>query len=433
MQFQEYNQNKLRGVCATNDDQRLFNLHISTNYIGEKNDLVTEATALVYSHALLAGCGSYTREQFLDEINKLGATIKTSAQNGIFTLSLSCLDTQSAKLKSLAITMLHKPVFLQNEIKRIKRQICNELIESEEDAKLRSIQSFENALYGSSDYRYNFATNDLIDAINKITKRQLETFHQATLRHAWIFTCTCKTSLEKDTVLFIRKTQAPFISSKEPDNDESKYFIPTAKVVTKNTVLLHSIPSKQNIEINIGAAVPFTQNDDEYYAFLFGLAVLGKWGGFSGRLMSIVREKEGLTYGIYAKTDTITRYNPGHWHITTFFSPEKVMQGIASTLREIDRIQASGITQEEFDRFTVILKTQEILLQDSVLRTMQKIHALQVSGFTYEQIKQRTERMNTVSKDEVNQALHKYLDTSRLVIAAAGPVLLKKKELLSLK
>ena len=201
---------------------------------------------------------------------------------------------------------------------------------------------------------------------------------------------------------------------------------------SQQKILLSNIPSKQNIEFAIGTSLPMTLHHPDYLPFVFGLNVLGKWGGFNGRLMSTVREKEGLTYGIYAKTEGVSGTEQGHYRIMTFFAPEKAVQGLTSTIREIKKIQKTGITPKEYQRFQVILQTQETLLHDSLQRSIDHFHGYLCADFSIEEMHAYQEKLRTVSKNEINHALKTYLHPEALTISGAGPVQKVRKDLLSI-
>jgi zinc protease len=117
----------------------------------------------------------------------------------------------------------------------------------------------------------------------------------------------------------------------------------------------------------------------------------------------------------------------------TFFAPDKVMQGISSTLREIDVIRKTGITESEYVRFKNIIKTSEALLQDSIASTVSYFHGSQQKGLSLEEIGNYRKEMLDVTIDDVNAALKKYLDPESLIIAAAGPITKNAKELKALE
>ncbi len=416
----------MRGIRITRPKERAFHCIISLDtYTGEKNSN-EEAVGLSYAKALLSGCDGYSRETFLDAVNLLGATISVSVDRGIITISLTSTDTNMMKLLTLAEAMLVSPTFAQSEVKRIANLLGNELQEEKEDAKTQSLYMLINNIYGERDRRHVSQTDEISKKVARVTKKDLQAFHKKATQSAWIFTLTCATEHEEKVLKRLFKLRSQFKERAETKTAQHVQKLSKAKID------LLSIPSKQNIEINIGGLLPLYANQKEYYAFLFGLSVLGKWGGFAGRLMSTVREKEGLTYGIYARVETAGVSEYGYWRIMTFFAPDKVLQGITSTRREIDTIRNGGITKSEYDRFKTIIKTSETLLRDSLLRTAADMHAGQVKGFRYADIESQRRNMLNVTVSEVNAALKKYLDPDRTVITAAGPTAAKAKELKAL-
>lgn len=426
MHLTEINEKRNRGILICREPEAIFSAHISVHFQDMVKSVHTDAVAMVYEDALLSGCGAYSRQEFTDAVSLLGAQIDITISQGVFTCSLQSLNTQREQLLSLVSTMFLKPTFASAEIKRITALQTSQLQEEKEDAKVQSVQKFFDALYIKKDHRYQYTENALIAVLPTITQKDLRDFHTAILGRAWTYTILSNNAAAQKTVEKITDIQKNF-----------RYIanipvIPLHKNVTRTEVKTTAIPSRQNIELAIGSTIPLTFADTDYFAFLFGLQVLGKWGGFAGRLMSIIREKEGLTYGIYARTENISAANMGNWRIMTFFAPEKVMQGITSTLREIKKIAQKGITDSEFIRFKTILKTKEILLQDSAAATAQNIHSLQLAGLTLSQIKVYKKNLLLISKKQVNQALKKYLDVTKLVISAAGPTKSKEKELKAL-
>jgi zinc protease len=427
MHFTEFEQKNIRGISLSKDKERAFHCMISIDTHKADKDAVLEATGHIYAKALLAGCKGYTREAFLNAINLLGATISVNIDNSIVTISLTSIDTHRDKLLSLAAAMLETPTFDPKEISRIKELQENELHEEKEDAKSQSLYTFIDALYGPTDRRFMTKTDELIKVIPKVERRDISKFHERTMSGKWVVTVTTDTENSDKVVKKLQKLRATFKDTKDVEALHS------IKAFSQRKVELVSIPSKQNIELSIGGALPLTLTSEDYHAFVFGLNVLGKWGGFAGRLMSTVREKEGLTYGIYARVETASLVEQGYWRIMTFFAPDKALQGLNSTIFQTKLICEKGITQLEFERFKTIIATGQALLNDSVIRMVGDTHAYQVKGFTLQGMKDFKKNMFNVSKEEVDAALQKYLDLSTLVIAAAGPVHAHSKELKALR
>ena len=95
-----------------------------------------------------------------------------------------------------------------------------------------------------------------------------------------------------------------------------------------------ALKDKTSISVLLGQATGLRYQDADTVALRVGTAILGS--GFTGRLMSTVRDKEGLTYGIGAGVSEDT-FVDGAWSINAAFAPALVEKGIVSTRRELEK------------------------------------------------------------------------------------------------
>ncbi|MFZ2252902.1 MAG: insulinase family protein [Minisyncoccia bacterium] len=405
------------------NDERLATLALSIP-LQESHTAFTEALILIYGEALSAGAGTLTRDQFLDAESKLGSQIHINGDSKHIHITLSSLDTSLLPTLALLELMLMKPTFAQSEIKRIKELLINSLILSKEDARSRAYEGFVNALTSVEDKRYMFSIDTLIENIKKITTKDLKKFHSTLWHSKWIFTAAGSRASTQKISSNLKKLRG----TAEKKADTTSSAIPF-KNQTKRTIVLLDIPHKQNIEFSIGNTLLLRQNDPEYAAFVFGMSVLALYGGFSGRLMSTVREKEGLTYSIYGQAEKVTKKEQGFWRIATFFSPKDAEKGIEATLREIKLICEKGITENELKRFKAIINTRSALVNDSLLKKVREIQGLRendISDSEYEDFKAKLQKMTL---KEVHLALSNHINLKTLVISGAGPVKEVKKQI----
>jgi zinc protease len=176
---------------------------------------------------------------------------------------------------------------------------------------------------------------------------------------------------------------------------------------------------KPSVSVIWGQSTRLAYRDPDTLALRVATNILGS--GFTGRLMASVRDREGLTYGIYAAVmnDTST---DGDWRIVANFSPALLEQGLASTRRELEAWYRDGVTAEEVEReksnyvgtFRVSLATTGGMAA-SLLASIQRGY-----GVTWPDELPR--RIAALTPDEVNAALRKHLDPSRLVLIKAGSI-----------
>lgn len=384
-------------------------------------NVAVQATELMYADALLSGTKSRSREAFLHAVNLLGATLSVSCAHGALTITLKSTASTFTKLLKLVDEMLSAPVFSKPELARIRQTTTNELHDAKEDSRSAAHAGLLNTMYGTDDRKFSYEIDDTIAALAGVTAKKLLTFHQAVFTTSW----TCSIAAEASTCAAFEKT----IQRLKKGEQANVLIGAHTQKPPRQKVILKHIAGRQNIDFSIGAPLPFTLHHPDYIPLVFGVAVLAKWGGFAGRLMSTVREQEGLTYGIYGHLDGFSGTEQGYWRIMTFFAPDKALQGLTSTFREITKIYQEGITEDDLARFKTILGTQQTLLKDSLTGQLRDLHGYHCHQFTLEEMKQHKARINTLTVKEVNEAIQTYLNPANLTISGAGPVKTVQKDI----
>lgn len=427
MKYTSFNTNGLTGTRISRPQARIIVLKFSVA-LNREHFARTAACDMIYTDALISGSGTYTRGKFLDAVNNTGGSLDVSMYGDILTISLKVIDTNLQPLLSLFLIMLTNPTFAGSELKRSKETIANELDEYKENARARAIDGLRSALYAQTSPLYTFEPEKIQKELLRVSRKEILSIHKTILKQPWTVTVA---GGEKKTQHIVKKLT--LFRKKNPVGKQKEKTFHTPQPVQKKVLKFISIPSKQNIEFNIGNIVPITLYDKDYTAFVFGFNVLALMGGFTGRLMSTVREKEGLTYGIYGRVTATSTDDYGYYNIATFFAPNNAHKGITSTLREIRSISEHGITDDEFVRFKAILGTREILTHDSLLRVTGELHSALLSGRTFKEFIDLKKKIQQLKKQDINNALAKYLSPDALVISVAGPVKTVKEELESFR
>ena len=162
------------------------------------------------------------------------------------------------------------------------------------------------------------------------------------------------------------------------------------------------------------------RTDENYLALSIGNSIFGM-GGFSARLMSIIRDDEGLTYGInsFLQGDT---FADGQFAISGTFSPDLLAKGLNSTQREFKRWVNDGVTEEELKA----AKTRAIGGYKVGLSTTSgmasSIHSITQRGYKPSYMDEYPEMINAITLEQVNSAIKKYIDPDKAIIVVAGTV-----------
>ncbi len=367
----------------------------------------------LYAELLERGTKSKTRKEFSDVLETLGAELDVTADRFGITITGVALSKTFPTFLALVKEMLHEPAFIPKEIGQVHTQYRQALDDERDNARLLAYNTFTHLLYTREHPYYKPTAAERRAFLASVTRKTYLDFHKKLFTKKIIVSISGSKTVQKEVLdLFssltkVRDAKSPAVSVVPMHKGEVKY---------------QSVPSKANVELYIGNALPITITDDTFLAFQFGLAVLGKWGGFSGRLMSTVREKEGLTYMSYARIEGVTKTQFGMWYVATFFTPKDLDRGIASTKREIEKIATKGITEKEMESFKELLRNQFILAHESDAKALALYHDTLCAGMDAEEVAAQYDAMQGLQRKDVNKALAQYLQPDDLVISGAGPV-----------
>ncbi|MCF7816045.1 MAG: insulinase family protein [Candidatus Pacebacteria bacterium] len=406
--------NGVSAVRIIRDNERLAVCKISIpnkDAHSPKNDVLRT----IYSELLLSGSKDFSRETLHDALAKLGSEICVHADAKNISISLDALDITLTKTLKILTNVIIFPTFKDSELKQVKEHLINSLVLEKENARSRAHQQFVSALTSVDDFRHPFSIDTLISEVAQINRDDIKAFHTSLWRQNWLLTSggtdkTCATI--ENIVINIRRC------------DDTQVMEAPIKLtglsVSRCTLSLIDIPHRQNIEFSIGNVLPLFRSDPDFPAFSFGFNVLAL-PGFSGRLMSTVRAKEGLTYSIYGYIESCTLSEQGFWRIVTFFSPKDVEKGIMSTTREITRMCEKGMSNDELRRFKAILHTRFVLAEDSLLKKVSEAHSLSLIGFSQQDFTKYKQDIENMTVAKVNTAMKKYLSPKAIVFSGAGP------------
>ena len=366
-----------------------------------------------YADLLLTGTAKRSKADIETYLKKYGITLSVRGEGDTITFSVVAERAQFGKALTLLTELITEPRFDRTEFKLRKQMLLEENREAHDNAKRIAEINFVNTLYPAESYFRAPTLTEEHTHITAVTPARLTKLHEATRTGEWYLTLVGSEHELRALSTLIRTLERTARAVPPPDSHT---------LLASAQGIYTTVPGKTNVEVRIGNILPITGNDDDYIPFSFGLKVLGKVGGFAGRLMSVVREKEGLTYGIYARTANLTNENSGHWNVFTFFTANDLARGIESTIREITSIVREGITEDELVRFKAIIHNQERIVHGSDAGRLSFYHNMLLNHETPARVQSDMERTATLTTTNVHAALQKYIDPNQLVIAGAGPV-----------
>ncbi|MCB1351604.1 MAG: insulinase family protein [Rhodobacteraceae bacterium] len=158
--------------------------------------------------------------------------------------------------------------------------------------------------------------------------------------------------------------------------------------------------------------------DDPDFIPAFVLDHILGGGGFGSRLTTEVREKRGLTYGIYTYLYT---GDFGEIWIGSFSSANAVAaQAIDIVREEWARMAGEGVSAEELAAAKRYLTGAWPLRFDGNGQIAYMLLGLQAAGLDREYVNRRNDLVEAVSLEDVNRVAHRLLDPDALTFVVVG-------------
>jgi zinc protease len=145
--------------------------------------------------------------------------------------------------------------------------------------------------------------------------------------------------------------------------------------------------------------------------------ILGE-GGFGSRLMEEVREKRGLTYGIYTSLVPFDHAGAVKGSVSTM--NERARETIDITRAEIARMAKEGPTQQELDEARTYITGSYPLRFDSNRKIASQLNGIQRQNLGIDYVNRRNGLIDAVTVDDIRRVAKRILDADGMIVTVVG-------------
>jgi zinc protease len=307
---------------------------------------------------------------------------------------------------------LRTPRFDPEEFAKLKKQLAGRYKRQMEDPDFRADGAFGRAIFPVGHPNRPPEAEKYLAEIEAATLDQLKTFHAANYGPA-AARLVAVGDVDHEA---IDRALAEAFSGWQGGRPIPP--APKAPALTAKRIEKVNMPGKTSVSIVVGQPSGLRYNDPNYQALDMATSVLGS-GFFSARLLDIIRNREGLTYGIVANLASDT-YTDGAWSIEGSFAPELLEKGMASTMRELRRFHTEGLSADELKTFkTTLTGSYKVALSTTNGLAGVILNALQ-NGYGPEWVDDYPRRLQALTLEETNAAIKKFINPDNMVVVLAG-------------
>ncbi|ODH00835.1 peptidase M16 [Nostoc sp. KVJ20] len=339
-----------------------------------------------------------------------GAGLNFSASREGVNVSGEGLSANLPILIQTLADVLENATFPADQLELSRQRALTSLKVQLDDPRGLGRQVFQQAIYPENHPFHSFPT---AESLKSITRDDLLSFYQTHYRPD---TTTIAIVGDFDSVK-VKALLNQVFGKWQATGKPPVLKIQTVPLPQTLTRLNKVIPGKSEAVTYIGYN-GISRKDPRYYAALVLNQILGG-DTLSSRLGTEVRDRQGLTYGIYS--GFAAGINPGPFLIQMQTAPLDAQKAIASTLALLKQLREQGVTEAEFNTaqrsisnsYPVDLanpsNVSSIILDNAVL------------GLSRSEIREFPQRIQAVTMADMQQAIEDLIKPENLVIVTTGP------------
>ncbi|HTL97405.1 MAG TPA: pitrilysin family protein [Holophagaceae bacterium] len=364
---------------------------------------------------ILRGGAGLDRQQIKDQLDKLKANVSVSGSAEQARVSILTVRENLPAVLKLVSDLLQHPAFPADEARKLVDEEVSAIQQQESEPTFLAANALRRTLdpYPAGHPRHIATPDENLAELKAATADQMKAFHAA----------------------FYGAQAADFAAVGDFDADATKTLvtqlfgswtaarpytrIPQAMKDLKGSEQAIETPDKQNAFYMASEDIGMKDTDADYPALLMANYILGG-GALKNRLADRIRQKEGISYGVgsFFRADAYDQVAP--WTAYAIYAPQNIKRLETAFQEELARAIKDGFTADELAfakkawlQGEAVDRTQDNGLADTLAADLPL-------GRTYAYNARLEQAVEALTADQVNAALRKHLDPSRLTIVKAG-------------
>lgn len=339
-----------------------------------------------------------------------GASLEFGVNREGVTISGDALASDLPTLVQVLADVLENANFPDNELELSRQRALTNLdLELDNPTRLAR-RVFQQTIYPKNHPFHSFPTQT---SLKQITREHLLQFYQTHYRPD----TTVLTLVGDFEPAQVRNLLNQRLGQWQDKEKVAEITLPTVTLPKTVTRINSALPGKTQSITLIGYNA-IDRRDPRFYTAMVLNQILGG-DTLSSRLGTEIRDRLGLTYGIYSSFQAGIYSGPFLIYMQT--APEDADQAINSTLTLLQQVRKQGVTVAEVanakrslaSSYPVGLADPNVLA-DTILMN-------QVYGLSLKELQEFTDKINAVTPEQVNAAIQELLHPDRVVVVTAGP------------
>jgi len=335
------------------------------------------------------GAGDMDSRAFAEARDSLAAEFRFDAGGDSVSVSTRFLTDNRDQAIALLREALVNPRFDQDAVDRVREQVLSILRSDAKDPASIAGKTFDQLAFG--DHPYGFPGDGTIETVTRLTRDDILAAHKGALARDRVFVSAAGDITAAELGPLLDRLLGDLPATGAPLPPRADWLLPPGLTVV-------DFPTPQ-ATVRFGH-VGIPRDDDDFFAAFILNEVMGG-GRFTARLMSEVREKRGLTYGIGSYLVSMDQSDMLLGQFAA--SNEKVAEAIDVLRAEWTRIATEGITPEELESTKTYLTGSYPLRFDGNGPIARILVGMQMQGLPIDYAVTRNDKIEAVTQEDAKR------------------------------
>ncbi len=359
---------------------------------------------------LSEGAGIRTGEQVSADIEAVGGALSMYSDGG----AVKTLSPDRGMALQLLIDCLTKPTFAPDAFDREKTRLLADIDDNEFEADALASRTFRQLAYGPHpNARPHLGTDK---SVGPLTREDCIAFHASAFApDSTVLTIAgdfdTETVLNEVTALTAgwqpRKINPPAPADPPLPAQREERFITMA--------------DSAQLQLLIGHA-GIRRGNPDYYRLLVLDYIFGKGAGFTDRLSSRLRDRQGLAYSVSGSIASSAAIEPGLFICSIGTEAQNLAQARDQIIEEINRLRDEPPTGQEVEDVKAYLLGSQAFSMTTTSEAASMLQMIERYKLGENYLEDYRKAITAVTPADVQAMAKKYLHPDKLVIVAVGAI-----------
>jgi len=352
------------------------------------------------------GTGALDAQGFARAAADIAAEFSYRAHDEDVSISARFLSETQDEAMELLRGSIVTPRFDEDAIERVRAQVLAILRSDNKDPDQIVRNEFAALVYG--DHPYASPEDGTVETVEALTREDILAGHEDALVRDRVYVSAVGDITAEELGRLLDDLLGDLPEAEAPLPGRAELNLPGGiEVVEYETPQSAVIFGQPGIE---------REDPDFFAAYVLNHIVGG--GGFNSVLMNEVREKRGLTYGIYSYLSD--RDGAAVWLGSVASANERVAESIAVIRAQWARLREEGVTAEQLKDAKTYLTGAYPLRFDGNGPIADIAVEMQFDGMPLDYIATRNDRVEAVTLEDVNRVARELMDPDKLTFVVVG-------------